>query len=123
MFCCELKSTVEDLASGRVLAALNEVKQKSILGNAYILTRCANPFGIENMVIIERQRQNRTEVYWCGELVFLWDCGLKRYICGDWTDTLTAQVEVIKTQRRQVKAIDKAQTLANNSALRNYVMC
>lgn len=121
MFCCELKPVVDDLASGLKKSALMEIKQKQVLGNAYVLTRCSNPYGVENIVIVEKQ--NRTEIYQCGKLVFLWDCGLKRYICGDWTDVLSTQVADMKTQRKQVKATDRMQTLANLVALRNYVTC
>lgn len=121
MFCCELKPVVDDLASGLKQSALAEIKQKQVLGNAYVLTGCFNPYGVENIVIVENQ--NRTEIHYCGELVFLWDCGLKKYICGEWTDILSDQVQAMKAQHRQVKAADRAQTLANNWALRNYVAC
>ena len=123
MFCCELKPVVDDLASGLKEAATEEIKQKSILGNAYFLTGCANPYGVKNMVIIEKRGWNITEIHYCGELVFLWDCGLKKYICGEWTDILSDQAQAMKAQHWQVKAADRAQTLANNRALRNYVVC
>jgi hypothetical protein len=121
MLCCELESTVEDVASGLEKAAMEEVERKSIIGNAYILTRCANPYGIENLVIIEKQ--NRTAIYYCGKLVFLWNYGLKRYICGEWIDILEGQVQAIKSQRRQAKTESIVQSFANKYARQNYVVC
>lgn len=121
MFCCDLKSTVNDLASGLKQAAMEEVKEKKILGNAYILAACANPYGVDNLVIV--REQSKTEIYYCGRLIFLWNWGLQRYICGDWTNVLSDEVKAIRAQRRQVKVTDRTQTLANSGALRNFVVC
>lgn len=121
MFCCELKSTVNDLASGLKQAAMEEVKEKKILANAYILAACSNPYGVDNIVIV---REQKTEIYYCGRLVFLWNWGgLQRYICGDWINVLSDEVKAMKAQRREVRVTDRAQTLANSWALRNYVVC
>ncbi len=121
MFCCELKSTVKDLASGLKQVAMEEVKEKKILANAYILAACANPYGVDNLVIISEQ--SKTEIYYCGRLVFLWNWRLQRYICGDWINVLSDEVKAMKAQKREIRAKDRTQTLANNLALRNYVVC
>ncbi len=123
MFCCEIKPDVDDLASDLKEAAMKEIQRKSILGNAYVLTRCSNPYGVKNMVIIEKRGRNITEIYWCGELVFLWRFGLRRYICGDWSDKLALEVRAMRAQRSAVINRDKAQLFANNYALKNYVVC
>jgi hypothetical protein len=123
MLCCELESTVDDLASELKQDALEEIREKKILGNAYVLTRCANPYSLKNMVIIEKRGRNITEIYYCGELVFLWRFGLRKYICGDWTDELALEVRVMRAQRSAIINKDRAQVIANNHALKNYVMC
>ncbi len=123
MFCCELKSTVDDLASELKKTAMEEINQKCILGNAYVLTRCANPYGAKNMVIIEKRRRNITEIYYCGKLVFLWRFGLRKYICGDWSDKLALEVRAMRAQRSAVINNDRSQVIANNYALKNYIVC
>jgi hypothetical protein len=123
MLCCEEKSTVVDLAGDLRKAALEEIKQKKILGNAFVLTGCSNPYSVRNMVIIRKRGRNITEIYYCGKLVFLWRFGLRKYICGDWTDKLAFEVEVVKAQRSAVRNKDRLQVIANNHALKNYVTC
>ncbi len=123
MFCCELKPAVDDLAGELKKTAMKEIKQKNILGNAYILTRCANPYGVKNMVIIEKRQRNITEIYYCGKLVFLWRFGLRRYICGDWSDKLALEVAAMRAQRSAVINKDRSQVIANNYALKNYIVC
>lgn len=121
MFCCDVKSTVNNLASRLEQVAMEEVKEKKILGNAYILAACSSPYGVDNVVVIKEQ--NKTEIYYCGRLVFLWNWGLQRYICGDWTNVLSNEIKAMKAQKREVRAKDRRQTLANNWAMKNYVMC
>ncbi len=119
MFCCELKSEVDDLAGELKEAAMEEIRRKNILSNAYILTRSANPYSARNMVIIEKRGRNIIEIYWHGELVLLWRFGLRKYTCGDWSDKLALDVRAMKANA----CASKAQVFANNYALRNYIVC
>jgi hypothetical protein len=119
MFCCETKPDVPNLAGELKQAALNEVTRKRVVHNIAVLTGCANPYAIVGNVVVFKYK-----VYDCGDLVFLMVCNnLERYICGDWTDALSAEAKAIKTQRSRVKTQDRMQSLSNKFAARNYVTC
>lgn len=122
MLCCETKQSVPDLASGLKQAALDDARKKNILTNCYILTRCANPYAIGDIVLTNDQRT--ISVFQCGDLVFqVTNYDLKKYICGDWTDVLAAEVKGLRVRRNNAKVRDQVQSFRNTTAAKNYVVC
>lgn len=122
MLCCEMKSDVSDKAGLLRKTALQEVKQKKVIANTYLLAKCANPYAVDNTVVIKAG--NDYKVFYCGDLVYLTvNNDLRRYVCGDWTDILSREAAKIRNQRKEAKTENRRQSLANDIAARNYVVC
>jgi hypothetical protein len=123
MFCCdEVEKSVPDLASDRKRAALADARKKGVLANFYILIRCANPYAIDDIVLIGGQRT--ASIFQCGNLVFqMIDNDLKKYTCGDWSEKLADEAKALKAQRAKAKTRDRAQSYKNAAAAKNYVVC
>ncbi|MHC4195968.1 MAG: hypothetical protein ACYSQZ_08525 [Planctomycetota bacterium] len=120
MLCCEeVKQSVPDLASGLKQAALKDTRKKNVLANCYILTRCANPYAIGDIVLTNDQRT--ISVFHCGDLVFrVINYDLKKYICGDWSEKLAAEVKRLKARQSGVRARNQVQLFKNTAAEKNY---
>jgi hypothetical protein len=122
MLCCEMKSNVSDKAGLLRETALQEVKQKKIIANTYLLTKCANPYAVDNVVVVKAGNDYR--VFYCGDLVYLTvNNNLRRYVCGDWTDILSNEAAKIRNQRKEAEAGNRRQLLANDIAEKNFVVC
>jgi len=122
MFCCDEKQSVPDLASARKQAALEDAREKGVITNFYILTKCANPYAIGDIVLIGDHKT--ASIFQCGNLVFrMINYDLKKYICGDWSEKLADEVKALKTQRDGAKTRDQIQSIKNMSAERSYIVC
>jgi hypothetical protein len=118
-----MKSNVPDLASNIKEVALREIEQKNVKSNIYTLTSCANPYAVDNIIII-KESYHSYKVFQCGVLVFyMVNYDLRKYTCGNWTDKLASEVNSIKAQRASVKAKDRLQSIKNSVAKKNYVLC
>lgn len=122
MLCCEASPIVPNLASDLKAAAIEDVRQKKITANVYVLTRCANPYPVGDIVVMREQSTIR--VFRCGVLVFyMANYDLKKYICGDWSDKLADEVLAHRTQQAYIRDKDRSQTFENAYAAKNYVVC
>lgn len=120
MLCCNEAKETPDLASELHQIALDDVREKNVLATLYFLTGCANPYGLNEIVITDGLALT---VHHCGNLVFVWQNGqLKRYIVGDWWDIVYEAAQRIKDDYRKSDIQNQLQRIKNKMATENFVV-